>query len=595
MKVSLFKSLLVVAATVVLFASCSPKQESVRVGLDATAPSFANGKVDLIVALSGQSATNVGVTLTASGSIPASSLTFEKNPSIPAGTTSKTVSVTVDESTLEPGDYEATFSISSVTGADINVAKQSVTVKLTVEAPVIIPDVSIASYSDAFAEGKATLKLALSQAIDADVVVNFEVVAEMEGYDLVPAEALAFTNPVKIPAGSTSLDVEVALDETKLAGGKSYYAVIAIASVSENAKVAATKTKAYIEAVTALAAELVSSWTLSYAGREEATNGKIYDWILVEGWTGDYYDVSVFEAGTLQEDFAGDILALMEYNHSSYVGQYLGQYTIDQLLRNEATYCNFTMLDPGSYEVYLFDYRADGSMSGKYATAVFEIEEEEATDEYAAVLGQYTIATGGTTWEEIYIYPNITNYSYMVYLSEWDEDDKQYYYYPAIFDWDKESGAISAHTQKIDEWENQNYGTVEYWQYAYITMSGDEYYVTGSYDILQSEGFADGSFTVTAAKDLNLSNGGSYSITGLDLIGSLIDYVDNNGDSGYAFNYLKLPLPATFTKIADLPSDDEEEETGASVSKARIASIAAPRRPSGKTLTASMSRVSLRK
>ena len=325
------------------------------------------------------------------------------------------------------------------------------------------------------------------------------------------------------------------------------------------------------------------------------TNGKIYDWILVEGWTGDYYDVSVFEAGTLQEDFAGDILALMEYNHNSFVGQYLGQYTIDQLLRNQATYCNFTMLDPGSYEVYLFDYRADGSMSGKYATAVFEIEEEEATDEYAAVLGQYTIATSGTTWEEIYIYPNITNYSYMVYLSEWDEDDKQYYYYPAIFDWDKESGAISAHTQQVDEWENQNYGTVEYWQYAYITMNGNEYYVTGSYDILQSEGFADGSFTVTAAEDLKLSNGGSYSITGLDLIGSLIDYVDADGNGGYAFNYLKLPLPATFTKIADLPSDDEEEETGASVSKARIASIAAPRRPSGKTLTASMSRVSLRK
>ncbi|MCR5019087.1 MAG: hypothetical protein K6A64_09855 [Bacteroidales bacterium] len=387
MKVSLFKSLLVAAATVVLFASCGPKQESVRVGLDATSPSFVDGKVDLIVALSGQSATNVGVTLTASGSIPASSLTFEKNPSIPAGTTSKTVSVTVDESTLEPGDYEATFSISSVTGADINVAKQSVTVKLTVEAAAIVPEVFISSYSDAFADGKASLKLALSQAAESDVVVNLKVETEMDGYSVLPASALTFTNPATIPAGSLDVTVEVSLDESVLEAGVSYYAILTLASVSENAKLASTKKTAYIEASKALTANLRSDWTVSFDGTT-TTDGKVSQNIKVDGVgaEGTYY-LFVYSKGVVAEEF-DDITEYLVYMEEKAVGPALGTADAYPVKTGNSTW-PYT-LNVGEYEVWLVGCTAAGHVSGDYATSTFKVEPTSSMlDAYDNWLGDW--------------------------------------------------------------------------------------------------------------------------------------------------------------------------------------------------------------
>ncbi|MBO7069987.1 MAG: hypothetical protein J6W09_01690 [Bacteroidales bacterium] len=491
MKVSLFKSLLVVAATVVLFASCSPKQESVRVGLDATAPSFANGKVDLIVALSGQSATNVGVTLTASGSIPASSLTFEKNPSIPAGTTSKTVSVTVDESTLEPGDYEATFSISSVTGADINVAKQSVTVKLTVEAPVIIPEVSIPSYSEAFTDNKASFKVALDKAIDSDVVVNFEVKTDLGEYEAVPAEALSFSNPLTIAAGTTEFEVEVTLDPTAIAKGVSSYAAIAIASVSENAKVASRKIQTYIEAFSPLQANLRSDWSVTFAGEYTATNGNIYHEIDAAGMgeNGTYY-IFIYEKGLVASEFE-DISEYLQYMEENAVGPNLGTENAYQIKKGEEGWL-YNKFSVGEYEIWLAGCREDGHLTGDYTTSTFAIEPtQEMKDAYNKFLGEWILDSPTLTWT---IKEKVFGSSYTIEGLEgldWPVE--------ALLNEDLQ---LEIHAQKVaDSYSvSTDDGTFDCTVGLYGIDDGEGYYWTGTYTIAYGAIDEDGNIQLTGGK-----------------------------------------------------------------------------------------------
>jgi len=584
MKASFFKTALLALCAMSMLTACfKPNEPSVSVSISATSPSFVDGKVDLIVALSGKATSAVSASIAVSGDIPEAALSFDKKVSIAAGSTNATVPVTVDASALEGGNYEATFTISSVTGGEVSSSNNSCKVSLSVEAVVITPDVLIQSSSESFVDGKASLKLALSQAAAEDVVVTFAFVSEYEGYNVLGADALTLENPVTIPAGTTTKDVEIVLDETKVVAGDNV-AGISIDKVEGPAKKGSTKQSAWIFIVGEIKAELVSTWKLSYAGREEATNGKVYDWILVEGWTGAYYDVAVYEAGALQEEFNGDILALMEDNHNSYVGKYLGQYTIDQLLRNQATYCNFSVLDPGEYEVYLIDYTSAGAMTGKYTAATFEIEEEEATEAFSANLGIYTISATGNHYdplkdervdgdveiEAVYIYPNINNSSYLVYFYHGaDPETQQGVYYASILDYDAATGGLSFETKKIDTWTHSTLGAVEDWQYGYFyyTAAAGYYYITGDYTIGVADAPVDGVFTVNAGPAINLSNGLTVNLDGLRLIGSLIEYVDEKGQGGYAFTYGDYPFPATFTKVSDLP----EEETDAVKAVARRA------------------------
>ena len=572
---------------VCLFAACNKEKEvSVNVSINATSPSFVDGKVDLIVSLSGKSASAVSATIAVSGNIPETALTLDKKVNIAAGGTTATIPVTVNADALEAGDYEAVFSIASVTGGEVNSSKSSCKVSLKVEAVVIIPDVFIQSNSESFTDGKATMKLALSQAAAEDIAVTFSFVSEYEGYSVIGSDALTFDNPVTIPAGSVTKDVEITLDESKLEVGDNVAGIV-IDKIEGPGKKASTKQTAWIFAVGALKAEEVTTWKLSYAGRDKATNGKVYDWILVEGWTGDYYDVSVFEEGTLAS-VNGDVTVVMQYMYDNYVGKYLGQYTIDQLLRSQATYCNFSILDPGNYEVYLVDYTKAGAMTGKYAMATITVEEEEATDEFNAILGVYNLTSSGyhaeynngwtypnsdVNMENVYIYPNVNNLSYVVYFPEWSASSQKYFYYPAVFDWDSETGALSAVPQKLDEWTDSDYGQVDDWQYGYVLDEGKTWSVTGSYTIMQSEGLKDGVIVCNAGPAIELQGGGTYDILGLHLGGNLVEY-----DQGqYSYTYMQIPFPATFTRVSDLPAD-EEEETASVLSVRKVT-----RRPAMKT------------
>ena len=387
MKATFFKSALLTLCAVCMLAACNKEKSNVSVSISSTSPSYVDGKVDLIVALSEKSTSAVSATLAVSGTIPEAALSFEKKVTIPAGVTTATVTVTVDQSALEAGSYESEFTIASVTGGEVNASKNSCKVALTVEAAAIIPEVFISSYSDAFADGKASLKLALSQAIESDVVVNFEVVTEMDGYSVLPASALTFANPATIPAGSTEATVEITLDASVLESGVSYYAILSIASVSENAKRGSTKQTAYIEASKVLTANLRGDWTVTFDGTT-TTGGKVSQNIKVDGVgaEGTYY-LFVYSKGVVAEEF-DDITEYLVYMEEKAVGPALGTADAYPVKTGNSTW-PYT-LNVGEYEVWLVGCTAAGHINGDYATSTFKVEPTSSMlDAYDNWLGDW--------------------------------------------------------------------------------------------------------------------------------------------------------------------------------------------------------------
>ncbi len=310
-------------------------------------------------------------------------------------------------------------------------------------------------------------------------------------------------------------------------------------------------------------------WVLTYAGREEATNGNIADWIQVEGWAGEYYDLVVVAPGDVDEKFGGDVKAMLE-DYVAYYQQYLGDYTIDDFgFLTENTYVGFKPMDPGSYEVYLADISADCAFTGKWSKATFEIEEEEALDAYNALIGYYhmTSAKGRhfddeynvvstVVEDEVAIQQNVANLSYNVYYLY--EVDGQLYGYLSILDWNRNTGALTYNCKSnIGTWEHNEYGPIEDFQSGYIYYNSDISPVTGNYLIGQGDApAADGSFQLKAGPKIEL-NIGKKDIVGLMLGGSIVN------DSSSYIPYHSIPFPMTFAPI-------DEGTTAASAIEARF-------------------------
>lgn len=536
-----FKTLLLAVATIALFAACKPKEEAVRVGLDSTAPTFIDGSVNLILTLSGRSSTNVGVTLSVTGNIPSESLTFEKNPSVAAGAVSATVPVTVNPATLEPGNYQATFTITHVDGADINVAKQSVTVELAVEgAPT--PTVSFSSYSEAFDDaGKAKAKIALSAAAEEDVTVNFEVVTEYKDYNALPADVLTFTNPVTIPAGTLEKEVEIVVDKTKLSNGVTYYAIISIASVSENAKLAPStstqKPTAFIEFFTPITANLRSDWTISFAGEGTVDSSPCH---LINaagvGAEGTYY-IFVLSKGFVADNFT-DVTEFVQYLEEQIIGPRIGTEYAYAIKTGEQSW-PYSVFSVGAYEMWLLGCNEAGHITGDYATGNFNIDATtEQLEAYAKWIGEWKV-TRGTLVDKWVITEDYPGGS--VFIKGIDGEDSTISDILVSADYDAVNDQIVIYTQDCKIWTYQ--GT-DYIISLLGLYNNSTSLVSGDFDLARISMTAENTATIASGGSVQMSDG-TYEITGMTFFGA-----PEGESNGYVFNkQVFYKWPETMTKI----------------------------------------------
>ena len=511
-----------------LIVSCTPKeQEDVLVSISASSASFADGKFNLDLALSGKASTDVAVELASAGSIPAEALSFDKSVSIPAGSLSAKVPVTLDVTGLTPGTYDATFTIASATGAKVDASKGSCKISFEIKgAEEARPVVSISEYSDAFADGKASLTLALDKAAAADVEVTFEVKTESDGFVAIPAEALTFSNPAKIPAGQLKQTVDITLDIDAIPGGAVCYAVIAIASVSDNAQIAASKTRTYIEASKEMVAIERADWTVTYDGEVEI-EGDTADAISVSGLGDGSYYIYIYQKGTVKKYFPEGMQSYLEYMEEDLV-EVLGTDKAPQIKQGDKTWY-YNVLPVGAYEVWVLGCTAGGHLTGEYAS--LEIVKEatpEILEAYGKWLGEWKTTRGKLT-DDWVISENVPGASF--YIQGIDGDNSTINDILVEADYDAANDAIVLYTQ--DDCKEVKYDGKTYTiaLVGLITYSGNLSPVSGEYDIAVISMKDENTATIKSAGSIQLTDGNSYEVSGMCFFAST-----PGENSGYIYN-----------------------------------------------------------
>ena len=527
MKASFFKSALLTIGAIAILASCNLlKKDDVFASLSAASTSFVNGKANVVVSLSAVSGSNVEVSLSCTGNIPSEAISFNNPVEVPAGSISTDVSVFVDTDKLSPGQYEATISIASVKGAKVDPSQNTCTISLSVQEPAVVrPVVSISNYSEAFADGKASFTLSMDKATEADVIVNFTVVTEADGFAAIPASALTFDNPAIIPAGSVSKAVNVTLDQSAIQKGVSNYAVIAISSVSDNADVSASKTKTYIEATAPLTANLRNDWTLTFESGY-VHDGDTYDVINVGGVgeNGTYY-IFIYELGTIDHYFSGDMTKFVETMEG----------IVSEALTSEYPYqiktgVNGWLYKPfsiGEYEMWLLGCTESGHLTGDYAAGSFKVEASAAQLEaYNKWIGEWNVTRSSVT-DKWVISEKIAGASFYITGIDGVVD------YPVEADFDAANDCIYLYAQNCGELA---YNGVTYVMYlcGVISYAGQLYPVTPS-----GSGFDVAVVRKSGENAATIESAGSVSVSGigdLDVVGMCYYADDPNSDNGLIFN-----------------------------------------------------------
>ena len=342
----------------------------------------AQGEAVVQVALSSYALEEVTVVLSASGEAEAA-VTMEKAVKLTVGSKTQNVTVKLDLEKVT-ADSVLKIAISSVTGATVGSPKE---VSLNVVAAARPEDPATLSISadDEFAEdATATVTLKLNKALAADVSVELEVLSSEE-YATVPAEALAFTNPVVIKAGQTSAEVKVSVNAELLPSGDNY-ALIGVKNVNGNANVA-KDAQVLIVYVKEIVASLRQDWSVTYDGY----NPEGYDPITINvGSDNQTYYFSIYYGGTIDANFES-ITEYLQWYESVQVAPYLGTEEAEYIYQGSGT-LKFNRLNPDSYEVYIIGCNEEGHVTGEYAALYFTIEpSSEMLSAVESFLGEWVI------------------------------------------------------------------------------------------------------------------------------------------------------------------------------------------------------------
>lgn len=410
MKMNFWKTAIATLCVAFAFTACHTEQKAVpSVSLAAGGAAFVNGEATVLVNLSTKAPSDVKVVLEAAGTLPDSNLEFEKSVTVPKGSSAATVSVKVKPDGLEAKSYDAVISIVSVTNGELGSPK-SVTINYDasgLEKAVV----NIDADSEFSAENKATVTISLRKAAAEDVSVKFAVGENVaSGKTPIPAEALSFTNPAVVPAGSKELELVVTVDPTKIVNGKAYQADLIIESVSSNAKVG-TDVEVFIDFRSAIVANLRNDWSVSFEGEYEQ-NGNTYHSVSVEGLgdEGTYY-LFIYEKGTISKYF-NSVSEYVDYMELEEIAPYIGTDDAYQIKSGDKGWL-YRMFAVGEYEIWLLGCDSEGHITGDYTTSTFEIEPSaEQIAAYDEWLGEWEInhKTLVITENKRYVSYNITGF-----------------------------------------------------------------------------------------------------------------------------------------------------------------------------------------
>lgn len=540
MKLNIWKIAIVALGAALVFTGCKKDEkdnDSVSVSISAVSSAFDNGKATLLLKLSGKTDSDVKVTLSESGTLPDAKLSYDKSVTIPAGESFKEVAVSANAEGLEAGEYTATFTIASASGATVGTPKEaSVTLAVNTVAKV---EVNIDA-DGSFTDNKATLAVSLKKAVTADVTVTLKAGEDVaSGCIAIPADALSFTNPVTVAAGSKNVDVEVSVDPSKLTPGEKYQANIVIDAVSDNAKIG-TDDAVVISYEMPVTAKLREDWTVSFAGEYEK-DGTVYHDIEVSGTAEEEgYYLFIYQKGTVASNFES-VSEYLQYLESNVIGPSIGTEDAYQIKTGNTGWLYYK-LSVGDYEIWMVGCSASGHVTGDYTTNEFSIEpSEEMKAVYDKYLGEWQLDSPRMPWT---ISEKVYGASYTITGIEgmdWPVE--------AILNDDLQL-EIHAQADVVDSYEVTYQGSTYDCTVGLFGIDNSEgYFWTGTYVIAYGDFDEDGNITLTPGTVS--SSSGEYTLGTMIFIAQ-----DKGGQGAFSISNNSCGLPNMLIDPNNIEVDD---------------------------------------
>ena len=416
MEIRLLRVLRLIAIFLMTVWACSPAAQPEEkpstdvptLSISGAQDSFVNGTAYVSLTLSTTTATDVVISLSASGNIDSKLLSFSNPVTIKAGTLSTAVVLTVNSQGLAPGEYTVTIKVDGAAGAKVQ-GSASVSFKLNVRKA--IAEVTL-SGPERFSDGRATLSLTPDVPPLNDITVYLEVRKDgaSEGKALISPGAITCPEAVVLPANkaeATSFEIKLDLSQLKPVESE---AIIAIDDISAGGSIGEPNL-VRIGALGELNPYLRSDWNISYSG--DYPNPDYYGYMQsVMSVTGfnpaidvGYY-IRYSETGFVQKKY-GSLPDFIKAKEKEIVegieeGDPYRFYT-ENLVR-------VTRLPVGAYDFYMLGCDAEGHLTGDYAMCtVTRTPTEKMRYIYDLWLGRWEV--NGEIWT---ITPQVENSSYYI-------------------------------------------------------------------------------------------------------------------------------------------------------------------------------------
>lgn len=556
---NIFKFALVAITAGVLAVSCAKEkdndsaiQKPVMVSIEAD-PYFVGNTAEVTATLT--EAVDVPVTVSlAPGTTLSKDYTTLIDPEllflgdivIPAGQTEAKATVTVNNTRLEKGKYEAEIVVAGAKGANMSSGNSANIVLLQGASTVSL------SYASNFdASGEATFTVSLDMYSEEDCTVRIaQCDFDIPGYTNVPAMAFTFDKEIVIKAGETEATGTVSIDLDALYDTGRYVGGLEIKSVSsETPEKFDVSTEYYYSgaAYNFVAPKKNREWSIKYYGTQiiQDTPREVF---VVSG-VGGYLDYMISDSD--QEEVNSFIYPNIFVEENGYLASYIkAGYTIDKLCASdvEKGYAVVTAKKraPGTYKIWIVAVSDQGVCTGEYSTLEFTVEEEpEPTDAYKAWIGQWTV--GSTAEDEkpvvIEISQNVVNESYYIDYLEGYNTVKNAMSATANFEAD---GSISIYAQVVGTWTHSSLGPATDILAGQIVYQGKEYFVMDdTAPVATGVIGADGVARLSAGTFTN-DDGSIYSIMGLK-------YYVVFDSATYAYTDYNTPLPNTLLPVVPNP------------------------------------------
>ncbi|MBE6231098.1 MAG: hypothetical protein IJN02_00620 [Bacteroidales bacterium] len=278
------------------------------------------------------------------------------------------------------------------------------------------------------------------------------------------------------------------------------------------------------------------AWNVSYVGEQQLSDGTVYEHCIYNDTTDEDnpYIFTVINATDWDPAYLQDILDYEIEYWESFLAYYT-QYTWEDIVYVGPGLEPYD-LDPGNYIALALGMDTTGNPTGLYAVSeAFEVKEQEATAEYNAWLGTWTMTGANNASFTLTFAKNKNNKSYAMLGYEGLND------LPVFVDYDKATNKLSIIGQYIGQGDFGSQGIGDIY---FLPIDTEGYFYMAEVLMTEISLTSEGNASASAGV-LEFEDGSTATI-------SFMTFIADINDKYYGISDVEIPtLPATLTKTAE--------------------------------------------